>query len=411
MTDTAPRTRAVAVVGGGPAGLMAAEVLARGGADVTVFERMPTVGRKLQVAGRGGLNLTHSEPLLSFLGRYGTARGRLAPAIAAFGPDALRAWSEELGEGTFVGSSGRVFPEGFRATALLRAWLRRLADLGVDVRTRQRWTGWDELGRLTFTDAAGAIVAFAADACILALGGASWPRTGSDGAWVPRLAGLGVDIVPLGPANCGFVVDWSDEAHDRFAGAPVKDVVLRHDGTTARGDIVVTKDGVEGGPIYALGAALRATIERDGHAVVEIDLRPSASEANLALRFQRRRPKDSVSTGLRRIGLAPVAIHLLRQATGNQLPTDADALTALLRAVPLRLERPQPIERAISTSGGVRFEALDSQLMLRGRPGTFVAGEMLDWEAPTGGYLLQGAFSTGAAAGRGALAWLDTSSH
>jgi uncharacterized flavoprotein (TIGR03862 family) len=396
----------VAVVGGGPAGLMAAEVLARAGAQVTVFERMPTAGRKLQVAGRGGLNLTHSEPLRMFLDRYGEARGAIAPAIERFGPAALRAWSESLGQSTFVGSSGRVFPEAFRATALLRAWLSRLGELGVEVRTRHSWLGWDASGALRFEGPDGDEVVVRADAAVLALGGASWPRTGSDGSWVAPLEEAGVDVVPLRPANCGFVVGWTAEFRDRFAGEPLKDVTITHRRVDARGDVVVTRDGLEGGPVYALATRMRTTLERGERAHVRIDLFPDATDDEVQARLARRRPKDSVANGLRRVGLAPVAVGLLREAMRNHVPTESEALGRLVRSVPLELLATRPIERAISTAGGVAFGAVDERSMLRARPGTFVAGEMLDWEAPTGGYLLQGAFSTGVAAAEGVLAWL-----
>lgn len=406
MSVRRPTAPHVAVVGGGPAGLMAAEVLATAGAAVTVFERMPTVGRKLQVAGRGGLNLTHSEPLDAFLGRYGDARPRLVAAIERFDPTALRAWCEGLGEATFVGSSGRVFPVGLRATRLLRAWLVRLAALGVELRTRHTWLGWSDDGSLRLADAAGEEVRIAVDACVLALGGASWPRTGSDGAWVPRLEGAGVEVRPLRPSNCGFDVQWTEPFRARFAGSPVKDVVLSYGGGIARGDVVVTDDGIEGGPVYALSSTLRDAIVAAGSAELRLDLFPDEAEAGVVARLDRRRPKDSLATGLRRAGVPAVAIGLLREATGNDVPSEAHELAALLRSLPLRLTAPRPVERAISTAGGVAFDALDERLMLRARPGTFVAGEMLDWEAPTGGYLLQGAFATGVAAAEGAIAWL-----
>jgi uncharacterized flavoprotein (TIGR03862 family) len=395
-----------AVVGGGPAGLMAAEVLATAGLAVTVYERMPTVGRKFQVAGRGGLNLTHSEPLPSFLARYGPAEPFLAPALGRFGPDALRAWSDGLGQPTFVGSSGRVFPEAFRATPLLRAWVRRLDELGVTIATRHTWLGWTDDGALVVRDGAGAVLTPRSDVCVLALGGASWPRTGSDAAWVELLAAAGVDVVPLRPANCGFVVGWSDVFRDRFAGAPLKDVALHHEGAMARGDVVITRDGVEGGPVYALSARLRTTLEAGTDAALDVDLYPDATTAEIHARLGRRRTKDSASTGLLRAGIAAVAIGLLREVTGNRIPRDGAALGALLQHATITLTAPRPIERAISTAGGVALAAVDERLMLRARPGTFVAGEMLDWEAPTGGYLLQGACSTGVAAARGALAWL-----
>lgn len=394
------------MVGGGPAGLMAAEVLGRAGRRVTVLERMPTVGRKLQVAGRGGLNLTHSEPLDTFLDRYGEARPRLAAAIEAFPPAALRAWAEDLGEPTFVGTSGRVFPVGLRATSLLRRWLARLAELDVELRTRHTWTGWDADGNLTFLDGGGRAVVVAADACVLALGGTSWPRTGSDGAWVPVLRAAGIQVAPLEPANCGFVVRWSEHLRDRFAGSPLKDVVVRHRESDARGDVVLTRRGIEGGPVYALSRVLRTSIADTSAAELQIDLFPDATPAELAVRLGRRRPKDSVTNGLRRAGIAPAAIALVRDATDNHVPSGSAPLAALLKAVPLLATATRPIDRAISTAGGVLLGEVDEHLMVRSRPGTFVAGEMLDWEAPTGGYLLQGAFSTGSAAANGVLRWL-----
>ena len=345
---------------------MAAEVLATAGVEVTLLERMPSVGRKLLLAGRGGLNLTHSEPLDAFLDRYGAARDRLEGAIRAFTPDDLRAWCAGLGEETFVGSSGRVFPASFRATPLLRAWLHRLAELRVDIRTRTEWDG--------------ALHGVA----VLALGGASWPRTGSNGAWRSALAD--VHVVPFAPSNCGFRVDWSSVLVERFAGTPVKDVRVSYDGASSRGDLVVTKTGIEGGPIYALSSRLRDGADR----TIEIDLRPNATEVALDSR-----PKDSRATALRRAGFAPIAAALLRETDGEDP-----------KCIRLRLGDPTPIDRAISSAGGISFDEVDEAFMLRKHPGTFVAGEMLDWEAPTGGYLLQATFSTAVAAARGALDWM-----
>ncbi|MCU1373605.1 MAG: hypothetical protein JWO68_891 [Actinomycetia bacterium] len=379
----------VAVVGGGAGGLMAAEVLATAGVDVTVFERMPSVGRKLLLAGRGGLNLTHSEGLEAFLDRYGPARPRLEAAIRAFGPDDLRAWAAGLGEETFVGSSGRVFPTSFRATPLLRAWLRRLDQLGVDIRVRTEWRGEDE-----------------ADATVLALGGGSWPRVGSDGAWVATLADAGIDVRPLRPANCGFTTRWSDAFRTRFAGTPLKNVRLSGGGGSARGDAMVTDAGIEGGAVYALAAGLRDAIDAGGPTELLVDLHPDRTVDELAERLANRRPKDSRSSALRRAGVSPVGIGLAREATGNQPPDGAGALAALLKAVPVALVGVQPLARAISSAGGIALDEVDDTFMLRHRPGTFVAGEMLDWEAPTGGYLLQATFSTAVAAARGAIGWV-----
>ncbi len=399
----------VAVIGGGPGGLMAAEVLARAGASVTVFERMPSVGRKLLLAGRGGLNLTHTEALDAFLDRYGPARPRLEAALTAFTPDALRAWCADLGQPTFVGTSGRVFPEGFRATPLLRAWLQRLGSLGVELHTRQTWQGWTDDGELVFSDPVGATLVVDAAATVLALGGASWPRTGSDGRWTTTLQGAGVEVVPLQPANGGFVVHWSAPFRDRFAGTPLKNIRLSIDAASARGEAMVSAGGIEGGAVYALSRELRATMAGQGHATILVDLQPDLDVDQLAERLRHRRPKDSVSTALRRsAGLAPVAIGLLREATANDLPTDPVALAALAKALPLRLVGPQPIDRAISTAGGVALREVDDAFMLRRRPGTFVVGEMLDWDAPTGGYLLQATFATAVAAAHGTIEWLRT---
>ena len=403
-----PAARAV-VVGGGPAGLMAAEVLATAGLEVTVHDRMRSVGRKLQLAGRGGLNLTSADPVDALLDRYGRARPRLARAVEAFGPNDLRAWCASLGQPTFVGTSGRVFPTALRATGLLRAWLERLEGLGVAIEPRSTWTGWDGAGSLRFRPADGREHSERADVAVLALGGASWPRTGSNGAWVPVLGSAGVDVARLRPANCGFVVAWTPVFRTRFAGAPLKNVSLTHDGLTVRGEALVTATGIEGGAVYALAAALRDAVERAGEATVEVDLQPDLDVARLAERLARARPSDSLATVLRRAGLPAVAGGLLREASANRPPKEPAGLASLAKALPLRLCGVQPLARAISTAGGVALAEVDDDFMLRARPGTFVAGEMLDWEAPTGGYLLQAAFSTGVAAARGALGWLATS--
>jgi uncharacterized flavoprotein (TIGR03862 family) len=405
-----PPDAKVAVIGAGPAGLMAAEVLAAGGVHVTVYDRMPSAGRKFLMAGRGGLNLTHSEDLPAFLGRYGTAAERLRASIEALSPSAVRAWCEGLGQETFVGTSGRVFPKSLKASPLLRAWLRRLAAAGVEFAFRHRWTGWDTSGGLQF-DAPGGRVSVQADAVVLALGGASWPRLGSDGGWIDALTQAGVAIAPLLPANCGFIANWSDVFRDRFEGQPLKRIELAFHGQRVRGEAIVTRGGLEGGAVYALSAALRGAIAASGEAVLHVALRPDLSAAELQQRLAAPRGKQSLSTFLRKaVNLSPPAIGLLNEAAASAslrlASMDAAALAALINTVPVRLVGTAPLERAISTAGGISFAEIDEHFMLRLRPGTFVAGEMLDWEAPTGGYLLQASFATGAAAARGALGWL-----
>jgi uncharacterized flavoprotein (TIGR03862 family) len=394
----------IAVVGAGPAGLMAAEVLARAGRPVTVFDHMPSAGRKLLMAGRGGLNLTHSEPLELFLGRYGAAADRLAPAIRAFPPDALRGWAESLGQSLFEGSSGRVFPKAMKASPLLRAWLHRLGELGVRFAFRHRWQGFGTEPRwLRFEGRA----PIDGEGVVLALGGASWPRLGSDGGWAQHLAERGVTVAALKPANCGFAVDWTEVFRQRFAGTPLKAVALRWHERVSRGDAMVTAYGIEGGPVYALSGALRDTIASNGEARVTLDLRPDLAEAALAGKLRALRPRDSLSNGLRRVlSLAPVAINLLRE-TGSPPPRDPSVLASMIKAVPLRLTGCQGLDRAISSAGGVTWDEVDDHFMLRRLPGVFVAGEMLDWEAPTGGYLLQACMATGVAAGHGLLDWLE----
>ena len=375
-----------AIIGGGPAGLMAAERLAAAGRTVVIFDQMRSLGRKFLLAGRGGLNITHSEPLDRFLTRYGAAASALAPALDGFGPGAMRAWCAGLGQPTFVGTSGRVFPQAFKATPLLRAWLRRLDALGVQVRPGHRWIGWTESSALRFANGAETD----AGQTLLALGGASWPRLGSDGAWTTILGDAGIPLAPLRPANCGVCVAWSGLFRDRFAGEPLKRIAARIGDHTARGEAIITASGLEGGVIYALGRPIREALERAGEAALQLDLRPDLDAAELGRRMGG--PGVSRANAWRRAGLSPAAAGLLRETAGD--PKNATvSITGLA-----------PLDRAISTAGGIRLDALDPHFMLRARPGTFAAGEMLDWDAPTGGYLLQACFSTGWHAAGGMLA-------
>jgi uncharacterized flavoprotein (TIGR03862 family) len=407
-----PKRNDVAVIGAGPAGLMAAEALAQGGVGVTVYDAMPSAGRKLLMAGRGGLNLTHSEALPQFLARYGAARPHLEAAIEAFPPNALREWSEALGQPTFVGSSGRVFPQAFKASPLLRAWLRRLDSTGVRFALRHRWIGWNESGHLLFETPDGKREV-EVQATVLALGGASWPRLGSDGSWVEMFKEKGVTVAQLRPANCGFTVAWSAIFRDRFEGQPLKGAALSFGAHSARGEAVITRSGIEGGAVYALSAPLRETIIEQGRATLHIALRPDLEQNDLAARLSAPRGKQSLTNFLRKVAhLSPVGIGLLQEAaivSGVSLSSlTASELAERINAVPVQLDGVAPITRAISTAGGIAFDELDDGFMIRRLPGVFASGEMLDWEAPTGGYLLQASFATGAAAGRGALKWLQS---
>ena len=400
--------RKIAVIGGGPAGLMAAETLARAGLAVTVCERMASLGRKFLLAGRGGLNFTHSEPLPAFLERYGTIDPRLRAAIEAFPPASLRAWCEDLGQPTFAGSSGRVFPKAMKASPLLRAWLRRLVELGVRFETGQRWTGWAPDGALTFQSSNGTEIHVRADATILALGGASWPRLGSDGGWVPILAASGAAITPLMAANCGVRIEWSAYFRERFAGEPLKRIVIGVSGSIARGEAMITADGLEGGAVYSLGPAIRSALAAGEKCQLILDLKPDQDLLGITGRLSRARRKLSLSNYLRKVvALSPAAIALLHEGHGKFLPAEPGALAAAIRSVPLAITGLGGIERAISTAGGVAWSAIDDRFMLKAMPGTFAAGEMLDWEAPTGGYLLQACFATGVAAARGAMTYLE----
>ncbi len=394
--------RQAIVVGAGPAGLAAAEVLAEAGWRVSIHERMPNPARKFLLAGRGGLNLTHSEPLDAFLDRYGAARARLESAIRAFTPSDLRAWAASLGIETFIGSSGRVFPVQMKASPLLRAWLAKLDTLGVKLVARSRWTGWDE-DALTFETPDG-VRAESPDATIFALGGASWPRLGSDGSWTDAFRTRGAEISPLRPANSGFVVNWSGIFRDRFAGEPLKRISLRIGDHAVRGEAMIARYGIEGGAVYALGAHMRDAINAHGEAIVEIDLAPDQTPDALAARLGGNR-KDSTANRLRKAGLSPATAGLLRESIeGAALPVDAELLARRIKVVRIRLTGVSSIDRAISTAGGVAWDSITPDYALPSDPHTFVAGEMLDWEAPTGGYLLQACMATGRAAARGVLA-------
>ena len=398
----------MAVVGAGPAGLMAAETMARAGLSVTVFDRMPSPARKLLIAGRGGMNLTHSEPLPLFLSRYGEAAARLRPAVEAFPPEALVRWCEALGQPTFVGSSGRVFPRTMKASPLLRAWLASLGSLGIVLRPRHAWRGWEPDGAIRF-DTPGSPTRAWPTATVLALGGASWPRLGSDGAWPALLPG--VEVSPFRPANCGFRCAWSDTFRARFEGEPLKRIALEFRGRRQRGEAVVTATGIEGGAVYALSAPVREAIAAEGAATALLDLRPDIDAEELARRLDGPRGSVSLSNHLRRAGFPPVAVGLVQEALHTGDGAASPPLSRLVKALPLRLLSTEPIAGAISSAGGLRWDEVDERFMLRSRPGVFAAGEMLDWEAPTGGHLLQACFSTGAAAGRGAAAWLAESAR
>jgi uncharacterized flavoprotein (TIGR03862 family) len=413
MAGMRDQSGTVAIVGGGPAGLMAAEVASAAGARVDVYDAMPSVGRKFLMAGKGGLNLTHAEPLAAFLSRYGARRAALEPLLAAFAPEALRAWARDLGVATFVGSSGRVFPADMKAAPLLRAWLHRLRTAGVNFHMRHRWCGWDAAGALHFSTPQGER-ALRADATVLALGGGSWPQLGSTGAWVPLLAARGVRVAPLRPANCGFDAAWSEHFRARYAGHPVKAVSLAHTGPDGieqrqQGEFIVTATGVEGSLIYAWSARLRDEIDATGTALLRLDLAPGRERARLARDLARERGSNSMANQLRRRArIEGVKAGLLRELAPAEAFADPERLAAAIKSLPLRLVAPRPLHEAISSAGGVLFEDLDERLMLSPLPGVFCGGEMLDWEAPTGGYLLSACFASGRAAGAGAVAWLKT---
>ncbi|WBL59593.1 TIGR03862 family flavoprotein [Stutzerimonas stutzeri] len=403
-----PSSFRVAIIGGGPAGLMAAEVLGQAGVNVDLYDAMPSVGRKFLLAGVGGMNITHAEDYAAFVSRYGERAGDLRPLLDAFSPDSLREWIHGLGIDTFVGSSGRVFPSDMKAAPLLRAWLKRLRESGVQLHTRQRWLGWDEHGALRIAGPQGE-TQVEADATLLALGGGSWARLGSDGAWVPLLQNRGIAIAPLQPANCGFeVAGWSEHLREKFAGAPLKTVSLALPGEAPRkGEFVLTATGIEGSLVYALSAPIRNTINRDGVATVLLDLLPDRTLTQIASALARPRGSQSMAKHLhRQLKLDGAKAALLRELTDATTFQAPQALAAAIKALPIRLVRPRPLDEAISSAGGVPFEELDEDLMLRRLPGVFCAGEMLDWEAPTGGYLLTACFASGRAAAEGMLRWL-----
>jgi len=405
----------VAVVGGGPAGLMAAETLAAAGAEVHLYDAMPSVGRKFLLAGRGGLNLTHSEPFERFVVRFGERSAQLAPLLQAFGPDQVRAWAHGLGIETFVGTSGRVFPKDMKAAPLLRAWLHRLRQAGVRFHMRHRWLGWADAQAaataLRFATPDGEAAA-SFDAVVLALGGASWSRLGSDGAWVPWVAGRGVGVAPLVPANCGFDLGWTPHFAERFAGMPFKSVAIAfsdgHGRSFARkGEFVATATGIEGSLIYAASALLRDEIAERGSATLMLDLLPDRSAEQVRAAVLHPRGARSLASHLKsRLGIEGIKAGVLHEVLGRDEMHAPAKLAQTLKAVPLRLKAARPVDEAISSGGGVRFDALDDQLMAVALPGVFFAGEMLDWEAPTGGYLLTASMASGAAAARGVLARL-----
>ena len=409
--NSAPITAHVAIIGGGPAGLMAAEVLSQAGIHVDVYDGMPSVGRKFLLAGVGGMNITHSEAYPAFLSRYAERAPQIAPLLRGFDADALCQWIHELGIETFIGSSGRVFPTDMKAAPLLRAWLKRLRDSGVVIHTRHRWLGWDASGALRIASPQGEI-SVNPDATLLALGGGSWSRLGSDGAWMLPLEQRGVDLAPLQPSNCGFEVQaWSELMVSKFAGAPLKNIAIGlNDDIPRLGECVITATGIEGSLIYALSAPIREEINRYGAAVIHIDLLPGRPVDKLQAALSKPRGSRSMAKHLHsQVGIDGVKAALLRELTDAETFADPALLARAIKALPLPLVKTRPLDEAISSAGGVTFEAMDERLMLKALPGVFCAGEMLDWEAPTGGYLLTGCFASGRAAGLGMLQWLKSS--
>lgn len=395
----------IAIIGGGPAGLMAAEVLCGQGFDAHIFDAMPSLGRKLLMAGKTGLNLTHAQNFEAFLTHYGTAQARLESSIRDFTPTDIRDWAQGLGVETFVGSSGRVFPKDFKSAPLLRAWLHRLREKGASIHVRHKWLGWD--GDALQFENQGETKRVEAKATILGLGGASWPKLGSDGMWTRVLGNQGIGVAPLRASNCGFDVDWSDHLKLNFAGEPLKDVKLSFAGQQARGDVTITGTGVESGPVYALSAELRDAIEHKGHAILHIDLLPDKSLEGLTEALSRPRGKKSLATHLKRVAnLTGVKSALLHEVLPPEMFENPVRLAGGIKALPISLVAARPLSEAISSAGGVMMDELDDGFMLKALPGVFCAGEMLDWDAPTGGYLLSACFATGRTAGRAAAAWV-----
>lgn len=399
--------KTVAIIGGGPAGLMAADVLSHANVKVKLYDAMPSVGRKFLMAGKGGLNLSHTEAFEQFSSRYADRRTHLEPMLKSFPPEAVIVWAHSLGIDTFVGSSGRIFPTDMKAAPLLRSWLHRLRRAGVLFYMHHRWLGWDDAGLLRFATPHGEQLE-KADAVILALGGGSWAKLGSTGAWVELLQQRGVDIAPLKPANCGFDVGWSGHFASRFAGQPVKSVQLTFGSFCQRGDLIITATGLEGGLIYGASALLRESCAANSETRLYLDLMPNKSLLSVQHKLSQTRGKDSMANHLRkRLGITGVKAGLLREALSPEDFNDVEKLAAAIKALPVKLQSPRPLDEAISSAGGVRFEALDENLMIRDLSGVFCAGEMLDWEAPTGGYLLTACFASGRAAGLGVLTWLS----
>ena len=399
--------KSVAIIGGGPAGLMAAEIISARGMRVDVYDSMPSAGRKLLMAGKSGLNITHSDPFEVFVSRYGKRREEIEPLLKQFGADQLREWVHGLGIQTFIGTSGRVFPMGMKASPLLRAWLGRLTDSGVTFHLRHKLTGIRPDKSLQFETPNGEVIVNA-DAIVLALGGGSWRRLGSDGAWADWLKQAGVEVEPLRPSNCGFDVTWSDHFREKYEGHPIKSVVLSFGEFQGQGEFIVTKEGVEGGLIYSASAFIRDEIYANGTATVLLDLKPDRTLDWLTEKLSRPRGSRSLASYLEKtLGIKGVNAGLLREFVSKEDFTDAKRLAEFIKALPVPFAAPRPLDEAISTAGGVTFEALDENLMLKNLPGIFCAGEMLDWEAPTGGYLLTACFSSGVAAGNGVLKYLS----